>query len=295
MGRYLIKQIFYYCFLVFCLILLFSFLEFNFPGNYFDDEINRFDQGTSSSSYLDILYQYKKSFFLDSDLRSSSFHGASVSRILIPAFHRTLSLFLVTVIFSVTFILFIIWITAVGGSYIAQKVLVASDFVLSIPLIFLVPLFVLLIPGLREGSASDFLRMLIGGIFLSIRFTAVSVQILIHSIQRLRIEPFSRTWIAMGGNQINLIFYWLRGLILAPWVQVLPGFLVQTLTGSILIETLFSYRGLGVLFIQSLYSRDWAVIRPYLIWTSILFFCFQMVADLCQRFFDPRVQSHANH
>jgi len=209
--------------------------------------------------------------------------------ILKQALIKTFSLFLATIVFSVTLIFLTMWVMGFGGSRITQKVISITDIVLSVPFIVLVPLIVLIVPDLQAKGASDFVKILIGGGLLSIRFSAMSVQVLINSIQRLQIEPFARTWIAMGGNQISLIFYWLRGLILAPWIQVLPGFLVQTLTGSVLIETLFGYQGLGSLFIESIHSRDWAILRPYLVWTSILFFVCQIGADFFQRYFDPRL------
>lgn len=66
------------------------------------------------------------------------------------------------------------------------------------------------------------------------------------------------------------------------------GFL---LGGSVLVETIFSWPGLGQLIYQAISSRDFRVIQAAVLVTSVLFVATNLAVDLLQLVVDPRLRS----
>ncbi|MBS1154925.1 MAG: transporter permease [Proteobacteria bacterium] len=77
---------------------------------------------------------------------------------------------------------------------------------------------------------------------------------------------------------------------LIPLLVGLPeAFLAAFFTGSILIETLFSLDGLGLLSYESILRRDYPVVLGALYFFTLLGLIGKLVSDLCYALVDPRV------
>ena len=77
---------------------------------------------------------------------------------------------------------------------------------------------------------------------------------------------------------------------LIPLLVGLPeAFLAAFFTGSILIETLFSLDGLGLLSYESILKRDYPVVLGSLYFFTLLGLIGKLLSDLCYALVDPRV------
>lgn len=76
-------------------------------------------------------------------------------------------------------------------------------------------------------------------------------------------------------------------------IPLLVGFpealLAAFFTGSLLIETLFSLDGLGLLAYESILRRDYPVVLGSLYFFTLLGLCGKLISDLCYALVDPRV------
>lgn len=289
MGRHLVVRTFNLTLIFIVLLLVLSYLEWVFPGHYWDDEFMVYQSHSLKLSYQEIVNTYLKSLVFDPEIKSVSHAGVAVAEVLGKAFAKSLLVFVVSLILSVvTLIGALFWISIASDKGLKYALMIA-DGLLSIPLLFIVPILVLLMPEISSSLDSS-LKVLVTGILLSIRFVAISVQIFINARKRVLLELYSRTWFAMGGGRSEFTFRWAGPLILAPWIQMLPGVMIYFMTGSILIETLFQYQGLGNLFLGALQSRDWALLRPYILWVCISFFAFQFLVDIWVKKLDPRLK-----
>lgn len=61
------------------------------------------------------------------------------------------------------------------------------------------------------------------------------------------------------------------------------------LGGSVVVETVFRWPGLGKLVMESITARDYPVIQGFVIFTSCVYVLINLAADLCYRRLDPRV------
>lgn len=61
------------------------------------------------------------------------------------------------------------------------------------------------------------------------------------------------------------------------------------LGGSVVIETVFRWPGLGKLAMDSITARDYPVIQGFVIFTSCVYVLINLASDICYRILDPRV------
>ena len=62
------------------------------------------------------------------------------------------------------------------------------------------------------------------------------------------------------------------------------------LSGSVLIETVFSYPGLGTLMYSAVSARDYPLIQGYVIWMAIIYVTVNLIVDISYRCLDPQIR-----
>ena len=64
----------------------------------------------------------------------------------------------------------------------------------------------------------------------------------------------------------------------------------QLISGTIVVENVFSWPGLGTLCISSIFNRDYPVIQTYVLLIGVLFVFFNLLFDILQTVSDPRLR-----
>ena len=64
----------------------------------------------------------------------------------------------------------------------------------------------------------------------------------------------------------------------------------QLIAGTIVVENVFAWPGLGKLCITSIFNRDYPVIQAYLLMMGVLFVIFNLLFDIIQCAVDPRLR-----
>jgi microcin C transport system permease protein len=62
------------------------------------------------------------------------------------------------------------------------------------------------------------------------------------------------------------------------------------LSGSLLIETIFTIDGIGLLSYQSIVNRDYPVALGLIVISSVLMLVGRMISDFCLSLVDPRIK-----
>lgn len=103
-------------------------------------------------------------------------------------------------------------------------------------------------------------------------------------------EDFIRTAHAKGLRERQVVVrHALKGAIL-PVVSFLGPAFALILTGSLVIEKIFSIPGLGRQFIQAAVNRDYYVVLGTVVVFSTLLCVFNFLVDLSYVFLDPRIK-----
>ena len=65
---------------------------------------------------------------------------------------------------------------------------------------------------------------------------------------------------------------------------------VGQMTGSVTIETVFAWPGIGLLALQAVQARDYQVIQAVTMFIAVLFIGMNLLIDIVYAYIDPRIR-----
>jgi peptide/nickel transport system permease protein len=74
-------------------------------------------------------------------------------------------------------------------------------------------------------------------------------------------------------------------------ITMIGGALPALISGSLIIEVIFSIPGMGRLMYNSLLARDWPVVFPILMFATIVTVLAYMLTDVIYKWADPRIKT----
>jgi oligopeptide transport system permease protein len=102
-------------------------------------------------------------------------------------------------------------------------------------------------------------------------------------------QDYIRTAKAKGvKNKWIVLKHALRNSLI-PVITFLGPLAAFIITGSFVVETIFSVPGLGKYFIQSVINRDYTIIMATTVVVSVLVIVMNLVVDIAYKIVDPRI------
>ena len=85
------------------------------------------------------------------------------------------------------------------------------------------------------------------------------------------------------------------------WGHVLPNAILPIVTllglsvghllgGAAIIETIFSWQGIGNMVVEAIRVRDYPLIQGYVIWMAIIYVTVNLIVDISYRLLDPQIR-----
>ncbi len=103
-------------------------------------------------------------------------------------------------------------------------------------------------------------------------------------------QDYIRTAKAKGLSEKQIFKKHLFPNALFPLITLIGSLIPALITGSVIVETLFSIPGMGNLTIKSIQSKDWNVVNAIVWISAILSMLGILVSDVLYRWADPRVR-----
>lgn len=111
------------------------------------------------------------------------------------------------------------------------------------------------------------------------------------SLLETMVQDYIRTARAKGLSEKIIIFrHALRGAIL-PVLSFLGPAAAGLITGSFVIETIFSIPGLGRFFVTAAFNRDYTMIMGTVVFYALIMIFFNTIVDILIAFLNPRLRS----
>ncbi|MDR6665202.1 ABC transporter permease [Rhizobium sp. 1399] len=130
------------------------------------------------------------------------------------------------------------------------------------------------------------LTMSIGGIGILARFSR-------SAMIEVMGQPYIRTASAKGLTWRDVVWNHALPNAAVPIVTIV-GFMVGSLiAGAVVVESIFSWPGIGRLLVVSVSNRDLAVVQCILLIIAAVMVLSNLVVDLLYGWLDPRLRSHA--
>jgi peptide/nickel transport system permease protein len=102
-------------------------------------------------------------------------------------------------------------------------------------------------------------------------------------------QDYIRTARAKGLDEASIVYRHVFRNTMIPMVTLLGLFLPTLISGSVIVESIFSWPGVGDLFFRSVYARDYPVVMGLSFITAVMVLLSTLLADVLYAWADPRV------
>ncbi|MBD8497368.1 nickel ABC transporter permease [Paenibacillus arenosi] len=143
------------------------------------------------------------------------------------------------------------------------------------------------LPTMGTGSAA---HLILPSITLGFGLAAIYARLLRAGILEVLAQEYIRTARARGVGEWRIMYKHALRAALIPVMTVFGSSAGSILAGSVIIETLFSWPGLGDMVIDAIFNRDYPVIQAYVMISGCLMVMVNLMIDLCYTWIDPRVR-----
>ena len=162
------------------------------------------------------------------------------------------------------------------------------NFLLGIGLILIFALSLELLP--TYGWGDDWKQVIMPAITLGTGGMAFIARLTRASMLEVIRADYIRTARAKGlSERVVVVRHALKNSLI-PITTVLGPLMAAWLTGSFLVEWVFSIGGIGKFFVSSVTNRDYTLIMGTIIIYSVALVMFNLVVDIAYGFIDPRIR-----
>jgi len=302
MLRFVAKRVLGLIVILFCVITITFFLVRLMPGGPFDRERKLPEHiekqllakykldGPLSEQYINYLGD-----LLHGDLRlSTKYRSRSVNEILADSL--PVSGLLGGIAFCAATVggVFLGSLAAAKQhTWIDRNAMLAALFAISLPPFVIGPLLVLVfaiyIPLLPVGGWGNLQSLILPSITLAAPYTAYIARLTRASMLEVLTQDYIRTARAKGLSENAVIYKHALRVAILPVVSFLGPLAANLLTGSIVVESIFSIPGAGGFFVNSVLNRDGFLLAGVVIVYCTLLVLFNLVVDVLYCFLDRRI------
>ena len=145
---------------------------------------------------------------------------------------------------------------------------------------------------LPSMGRSTWQHLVLPALTLGLGLGTVYARVLRTNMLDMMNQNFVKAARARGMSKRRILVFQVFKHALLPIVTMMGTSFAFMLGGSIIIESIFSWPGLGRYIIESINIRDYPVIQGYAIFASILFVAIHTIVDFIYVLVDPRLRVH---
>jgi oligopeptide transport system permease protein len=178
-------------------------------------------------------------------------------------------------------------------TWIDRTAMLGALFAVSLPSFVIGPSLVLVFaiewPVLPVGGWGNLQSLVLPSITLAAPYTAYIARLTRSSMLEVLTQDYIRTARAKGLSNTAVIYQHALRVAILPVVSFLGPLAANLLTGSIVVESIFSIPGTGGFFVNSVLNRDGFLLAGVVIVYCSLLVLFNLVVDLLYGLLDHRI------
>lgn len=232
---------------------------------------------------------------LKGDFGTSVKYSVPVAQKLGQAIPNTVSLVFVAIILTVIFALLLGILSAVWHNTIADNIIRFISFIgISMPsfwlgllLIYWFSIRLKILPTSGMGEAK---HMILPSVTLAVWSTSAYIRRIRAGLLEEMKKNYVTGLLSRGVSYKRII-----------WNHVLPNSLIGVLTmfamtvggmlgGTIVVENIFAWQGVGKLAMEAISNRDYPIIQAYVVWMALIYVGINFLVDILNRLIDPRMR-----
>lgn len=103
-------------------------------------------------------------------------------------------------------------------------------------------------------------------------------------------QEYVRGAIARGVTKSKILFSHVLRNAWLPIITLIGIYFGVFLSGAAIVETIFSWQGIGQLAVEAVGRKDYPVIQAIILWLGVLYVAVNFLVDLSYSLLDPRVR-----
>ena len=143
------------------------------------------------------------------------------------------------------------------------------------------------LPSMGKGT---FLHLLLPSITLGLAMSAVYIRLLRSSLLETLGQDFIRSARARGLSNKRIFIYHAFRYSLIPVITIFGVSLGSLLGGTVVIEVLFAYPGIGKFVVEAIGNRDYPIIQGYILFMGAFVIVINILVDLSYRYLNPEIR-----
>ncbi|RFU69426.1 ABC transporter permease [Peribacillus saganii] len=144
-----------------------------------------------------------------------------------------------------------------------------------------------ILPAMGKGTV---LHLLMPSLTLGIAMAAVYVRLLRSSLLESLGQDFIRAAKSRGLSQRRIFLFHAFRHSLTPVITIFGVSLGSLLGGTVIIEVLFAYPGVGKLVVEAIVRRDYPIIQGYILFMGLFVVMINLLVDLSYRYLNPEIR-----
>lgn len=141
-----------------------------------------------------------------------------------------------------------------------------------------------------KGVGEWLKRLILPGLAIGAGYAAILMRFVRAGLLEVLSSDYVRTARAKGVRERAVIVRHALRNALIPVVTVAGIQLALLLSGTVVIETVFSIRGLGRILVGAIFDRDYPIVQGVILLISVVFVLANLVVDVLYTFLDPRIR-----
>lgn len=140
--------------------------------------------------------------------------------------------------------------------------------------------------GLSEGYKS----LILPSITIALSYISTFIRLIRTNMLENMQQDYVLYANVRGLTQKNILIRHILRNSLHTCVVAVGMSIPQLISGTIVVENIFAIPGLGTLFIESIFNRDYPIIQTYVLFIGMLFVAFNLLFDIVQYCIDPKLR-----
>lgn len=178
-------------------------------------------------------------------------------------------------------------ISDLGAMFVALIGQSMANFWLGIMLIYVFAVQLNLLPSFGHGTWK---HLVLPAVALATRLIAILTRMTRSSMLEVLSEDYIRTARSKGLTERIVIGTHALRNALIPVVTIIALQFGALMGGTVIIETVFTWPGVGLLSVQAIYNRDFPVVQASVFVLALAFVIVNFLADVVYGILDPRIR-----
>lgn len=176
-------------------------------------------------------------------------------------------------------------------NHFMSAVYAIPGFVLGLVLILIFGYYLNVLPTFGGGTAAHYILPVI---CLSVGPIISITRHVCNGVKETLSQDYIRTAVAKGVGKKRVIIKHAFRNALIPTLTIIGMVIVDIITGSMVVETVFSWPGIGTALVQSVMNRDFPLIQFSVIFISAIVIVVNYILDIMYMVVDPRIEKGGN-